>query len=85
MWTLSFHDGTLVVRGAPEAALAALPSDFDGDGGMDVVVLTREIAAANDEYEALVLWGEHDQQGKKHKLVCPEEAAEKGNVKKTVF
>lgn len=31
MWTLTFQDGTLVVQGAPEPALATLPPDFRWD------------------------------------------------------
>ena len=41
-----------------------IPGDFDGDGGMDVLVVTvpedaNDLTSGN-VYQSIVLWGDHD-------------------------
>ena len=43
---------------------AVIPGDFDGDGGMDVLVVTvpedaNDLTSGN-VYQSIVLWGDHD-------------------------
>ena len=51
---------------------AVIPGDFDGDGGMDVLVVTvPDEPDADNMYESFVLWGDHDVRAKRHRLLCP--------------
>lgn len=64
--------------------VSVVPGDFDGDGGMDVLVVMARIAGDDDDDEgedeannddhltSFVLWGDHDIKTGKHRLVCQE-------------
>jgi integrin alpha FG-GAP repeat containing protein 1 len=64
--------------------LAASPADFDGDGGMDVLIVASNVDYADDpdKIESFVLWGEHskqtDQGGGTHTLLCREKSIKNG-------
>lgn len=54
---------------------AVIPGDFDGDGGMDVLVVTTpddpdEKDMKGNTYVSFVMWGDHDVKEKRHKLLC---------------
>ena len=56
------------------AIQAVLPGDFDGDGGMDVLLVVRSTddESESDNLVSFVLWGEHNVKTKKHRLICPD-------------
>ena len=54
--------------------VAAAPADFDGDGGMDVLIVGRD---EDEKLVSFVAWGEHHRgENGPHALVCPEKAME---------
>ncbi len=56
---------------------AAAPADFDGDGGMDLLVVAEDLDEGG--LTAIVLWGNHKQgDGGNHVLVCPADAMKNG-------
>ena len=60
------------------------PADFDGDGGMDVLVLAQALDRGPDDptLDAFVLWGDHEYKDDgKHKIMCPEMSLKKGEQK----
>lgn len=58
--------------------VSAAPADFDGDGGMDLMLVTRPIGGGEGKkLEVKILWGSH--QGKEHKLLCPKDS-EDGSI-----
>ena len=55
--------------------VSAAPADFDGDGGMDVLVVARD---DDEKLVAFVAWGEHHRgEDGPHALVCPEKAIDR--------
>ncbi len=55
--------------------VAASPADFDGDGGMDLLIVAKK--DEDLDFTGFVLWGEH-KQGKSDKLICTEPSLKKG-------
>ena len=52
--------------------VSAAPADFDGDGGMDLLIVARD---DDERLVSFVAWGEHHRgENGPHALVCPEEA-----------
>ncbi len=63
---------------------SAVPADFDGDGGMDLLLTLRMGADDSDDADAsddadghhalhgMILWGNHDDEGR-HELTCLED------------
>jgi len=50
--------------------VSAVPADFDGDGGMDLLLLFTESETQGPPYTARILWGEHRIDPPTHKLLC---------------
>ena len=58
------------------------PADFDGDGGMDLLILAQPLDSDDRDYvfDAFVLWGDHNQAENKHKIMCPEMSLKKSRT-----
>lgn len=56
--------------------LSAAPADFDGDGGMDILVVAKDLdtdkEVSGSKVWGLVLWGEHDESNNTHVIRCDE-------------
>ena len=75
------HDRHLTCSFDGQDVVGVAPADLDGDGGMDLAVSLRDVAAgssSSSSVEVAVLWGQHDQNGGRHRLVCPTEAIKEG-------
>jgi len=64
---------------------SVIPGDFDGDGGMDVFVLTSKIDTQDESYQGFVLWGDHDEDAGKHSLICQDESMEENKHHKVLM
>ena len=52
-------------------SFSSFSGDFDGDGGMDIMVVTKDIQQENeDKLQVIVLWGEHNYKTGEHTLLC---------------
>lgn len=49
------HECRVAAEGSVVVSL--IPGDFDGDGGMDVVVVTKQVGASDQLFRVVVLWG----------------------------
>ena len=51
--------------------LPIFTGDFDGDGGMDIMVVTKPIKGREEsKMQIIVLWGEHNYKTGEHTLLC---------------
>jgi len=50
---------------------SATPADFDGDGGMDLLIVYESESKDDKTLKARIAWGDHSIEPNDHKLLCP--------------
>jgi len=66
------HDKLLECRaGEGEYIRSVIPADFDGDGGMDLLIVYESDIESDLTLTARIAWGEHEMKTKDHGLLCP--------------